>query len=246
MFHHTHVYVATKLYQSKDPLLILGSFLPDLAVMGIIKWDGGLHGAKSTASFSKFIQKYPSSTSLYKGVLAHNILDDYTHTNYHGVPGYAFQNNDKLVNQIKKYYDLDKDRAKGIAHNYIESAVDIMLLKDHSEVQGLIKKIVKTKTRDEIINLCSSYFKIDKNEFSKALLEFYTLFTKYDFAKKNSWLLFWKDLEELLSLKDIGVENREVLLNKALNIVENTYNDFLNFSIQNGLKKVTKLDISGN
>lgn len=97
MFHHTHSYLASKLYKSQDPFLLLGSILPDIAVTKIIKWTGGLHGKRSVNKFTKFINKNPGYDWLLKGVIAHNVIDDFTHKNYKGETGYAFQNNQELV-----------------------------------------------------------------------------------------------------------------------------------------------------
>jgi hypothetical protein len=230
MFHHAHAYVATKIYQADDQLLILGSFLPDLAVMGIIKWEGGLHGKESSADFAKFILEYPAYVSLFKGVLAHNVLDDLSHLEYHTKPGYAFQNTQELAELVMKFYGLDEEGAKAKAHNFIEMAVDIKLLQDHPEIQSLIKKSIKEPDREELSKLLGTYFKIDAIQFETTLSEYWTLFTKYDFSKAENWALFWGDLEPLLSLKNIGNEKRKELLEVALSIVKNTYQDFLAYT----------------
>ena len=65
MFHNTHVYLATRLYKSYDNLLMLGAFLPDIAITKIIQWEGGLHGKKATLMFKKFTQKNPKYVTLY-------------------------------------------------------------------------------------------------------------------------------------------------------------------------------------
>ncbi|QQG43042.1 MAG: hypothetical protein HYW45_02405 [Candidatus Daviesbacteria bacterium] len=238
MFHNTHVYIASKLYNSADELLLVGSILPDLAVTGIIQWEGGLHGKESVKSFFQFIQGNSTYLNLYKGVYAHNILDDFTHQNYQGEPGFAYQNNKELVQLVKRFYDLDDKGAAGKAHNYIESGVDILLLKEHPEVQNQFRKAINQVDKPQLAYLLSAYFKVDEAKFLVAILQFFELFTKYDFSKQENWVLFWQDLEKLLVLKDIGDKNRKVLIDKSLEIVKNTYQDFLNYSLTEGVKQV--------
>ncbi len=238
MLHNTHAYLASKLYKSEDALLLTGSILPDIAVTKIITWDKGLHGKENFESFFKFVEKnYPDFLNLNKGILAHNIVDDFTHKDYFGGIGYAYQNNKELSKLVSKYYGLDEKRAEGIAHNYIESGVDILLLREHPDIQKQIREAVGRINKKDLADLLSDYFKGDKSKFFAALLQFLDLFTKYDFAKGDNWILFWGDLEKLLSLRDIGVQHRKVLLNKSVNIVKNTHKDFINYSIKEGLKK---------
>ena len=239
MFHYTHSYIAARLYKSQSDLLLVGSIIPDLAVMGIIKWQGGLHGGEAVKNFSQFIQGHPDYLDLYRGVLAHNILDDFTHIDYKGEIGYAFQNNQELADLIGKYYELNDDKwSIGKAHNFIESAVDILLLNEDPTAQDKLKKAIKTVNRKKLSELFSDYFNIDKSEFLESISQFFDLFTKYDFTKEENWVLFWEDLEKLMSLKDIGSQKRKELLDKSISIVKNTYKDFLNYSLAEGVKQV--------
>lgn len=241
MLHNVHVYIASNLYPTKEELLILGSFIPDIAVTGIIKWEGGLHGKESVDSFFRFIQENPAFLNLYKGIYIHNIVDDFTHKNYHGETGFAYQNNKELARLVKKFYGLNDKDAEGKAHNYIESGVDILLLKEHPEVAEQIRKVVNQIDKQKLAGLLGSYFDIDKEKFLKALSEFFALFTKYDFSLEDNWALFWRELEELLSLKDIGTEKRKILLAKSTQMVKNTYQDFLEYAISEGSKNVPDL-----
>lgn len=235
MLHHTHAFTVSRLYQSQDDLLLMGSILPDIAVTKIIKWEGGLHGKRSVNHLTKFIDKYPNYHWLLKGVIAHNVVDDFTHKDYQGGKGYAFQNNQELVILIAKYYGLGKKAARGLAHNYIESGVDIWLLQDQPIIQKTLKRALRSINQEKLSNLLGSYFKIDQKKFYNSLTKFINLFTKYDFSQKESWILFWQDLEILLSLKDIGNQKRKELLDKGVDIVKNTYQEFLTYSTKSPL-----------
>ncbi|MBI2021291.1 hypothetical protein HYS93_00195 [Candidatus Daviesbacteria bacterium] len=237
MFHNTHAYLASKIYQSEDTLLIIGSILPDIAVTKVIKWEGGLHGFDRCKDFEKFIQGYePDYMNLYKGIYAHNIVDDITHKNYIGGVGYAYQNNHELVGLVKRLYGLDEDRAKGVAHNYIESAVDILLLEKYPKVQQLLRNAANSIDKEYIAELLSEYFRLNKEDLEINLNKFLDLFTKYDFKDQISWVRFWEDLEKLLSLKSLTSEQRGEILITALNSVKLTYEDFLSYTIIKGHK----------
>lgn len=239
MFHHAHVYLAGKLFDSEDPLLLLGSILPDLAVVAVIKWEDGLHGKDADNSFLKFVKdKYPSFLDLARGVHAHNIIDDFTHKDYVGGTGYAFQNNKQLARLIAKYYQLDKQGSIGKAHNFIESGVDISLLIMQPEIQNKLRDAISIVDREKLAEILSSYFNIDRDKFLKALSQFFDLFTKYDFTIKDNWFLFWTDLEKLLSLKDIGDQKRAELIDESINIARDTYKDFFEYSITKGQKMI--------
>lgn len=238
MFHHTHAYIASKLYKSENDLLLVGSILPDIAVTKIIAWEGGLHGTESVQSFFKFIQnKYPQFLDLYKGILAHNILDDFTHKDY-GATGYAYQNNKELVKLVSKYYALDDASARGKAHNYIESGVDILLLQENPSIQLKLKKALRSIDQRELAELLSEYFASDKNEVINAISFFFDLFTKYNFEKLDNWAEFWRDLAQLLSLKKIEEKERKSLLDMSVEVTKNTYEDFLNYALSQGVKKI--------
>lgn len=141
---------------------------------------------------------------------------------------------------VVKYYSLDKKEGRIIAHSYIESGVDILLLTDYPSFQKKFKQALRQVHIKKLSELLEIYFNIDQEKFYEALTQFIDLFTKYDFSKTNNWVLFWKDLEILLSLKNIGDKKRKELLDMSLSIVKNTYKDFLVYSQSEGLKEINE------
>jgi len=239
MFQHAHFYLALKWFKSRNALLCVGSFLPDIAITGIISWDKGLHGKKNVEKFYGFVAKqYPSHLDLYRGILAHNVLDNFTHEEYKDKVGYAYQNNETLAKLVKKYYHLDEKKAARIAHNYIESGVDINLLKKKPEILRQIRKAIQKVDKSELASLLASYFDVDAQKFENALSIFFEVFTKHDFTKAEGWISFWEDLEGPLSLKSISQKEKRELLDTSLVITAPTYSVFLNYSFKEGLKKI--------
>lgn len=239
MFYNAHVFVASKLYGYDDKLILVGSILPDIAITRIIGWENGLHGKENVRKFSKFAKSNSSSLfELCKGIAAHSILDDFTHKNYNNNIGYAYQNNGKLSEIIIKYYKLDNEAtASTIAHNYIESAVDIVLLQEHSQLQLKIKNAIEQIDINSISNLLGLYFTTSKEKFRYALIKYFNLVNRHDLKTLEGWMLFWEDLENILSIKRIDKDKKRELLNFSINLVSNTCKDFINFSIRQGLRE---------
>lgn len=230
MFHHTHSYLASKITDSEEPLVLLGSMLPDLAITGVISWEQGLHGAEADFQFTEFIeQNYPAFINLAKGVHAHNVVDDFTHLDYKGKPGYAFQNNKELVLLVGNFYELDEEKAKSKAHNFIESSVDIQLINDMPEIQTKLRMAINQIEREKIAKILAEFLRKDRQKIFEALNIYLELFTKYDFSKQGEWVSFWIDLEKYMKLKNIGNGKRTQLLNKANEATEKTYKAFINF-----------------
>ena len=239
MFYNAHAYVASKLYKSEDSLLLIGSILPDIAVMKIIDWGNGLHGKENAKKFIEFLQEeFPNYIFLGKGVYAHSVLDDISHLGYRGGVGYTYQNNKELVELIGQYYNEDEDMAKRKAHNYIESGVDILLLKEHPGMQSLVEQALESLDLNELSALLGAYFKIDKKQFEKAISQYFNVLTKNDLRKESNWIFFWKDLNKIMGLKDIEDTKIKILLDKSIDITKDTYKDFLQYSITEGLREI--------
>jgi len=239
MFYNAHAYVASKLYKSEDSLLLIGSILPDIAITKIIDWGNGLHGKENAKTFVKFIQEErPGYLFLGKGVYAHCILDDVSHLKYRDGIGYAYQNNEELSEFVGQYYNEDKEMAKRKAHNYIESGVDILLLKEHPEIQGLVEQAMEKIDVNELSALLSSYFKIDNEKFKMAISQYFDIVTKHDLRNKDNWIFFWEDLDKAMGLKNIEDIKIKTLLDKSIDLTKNTYRDFLHYSIAEGLKEI--------
>ena len=64
MFFHTHVYYSKKVDKSLDPLKVVGSFLPDLALTGVITWDD-LHKKKNILDFLIMLERIIQNINLY-------------------------------------------------------------------------------------------------------------------------------------------------------------------------------------
>ncbi len=239
MFYNAHVFFASKLYNSDSPLILIGSILPDIAITKIIEWDNSLHHTSNLVNLLKFVEKHNSSLKdLYKGVFSHRILDDFSHNNYRGSFGYAYQNNEGLSQTISKYYELDKEAAKRIAHNYFESAVDMLLLKENPGLRFKLKNAIEQVNIDSISDILSLYFGRNKLKFRLALVKYCRLISESNMENLKGLVRFWEGLEEMLYIKRIGVDKKTELLKLSINLAKNTYKDFINDCLKKSYEKI--------
>lgn len=236
MFYNAHVFIAEKLYSSNDPLLITGSILPDIAITKIFDWNKtGLHGKENVKNFYNFILKnFPEFEKLALGVLAHNILDDFSHNNYSKNIGYAYQNNQQLINKVSRYYESDKELTERKAHNFIETGVDILMLKDFPNIQNDLEKSLAAIDSNQLCKLFEKYFDIKKTKALESIKEYYSLITEKDLSIKTNWIFLWKKLNRMMGLKNITDQEILDLIDTGIETIRDTYKDFISYSITTG------------
>lgn len=226
MFHNTHIYITTQAQDSTDDLLVLGSVLPDLAITGVLAWDSGLHDYGKVEQFVKSILDKGRSSLLLTGLQSHLAVDALSHETYSDGVGYAYLHTEVLSKHVGELYGLDPQKAKQIAHNYIESAVDIHLLKDRSIRTDYLKS-VEEESVVYVSRALSTFFDVKYDLLLNSFHQYIDLFTKYDYSSKDDWAKFWNELEPLLGLKDIGHAQRMQLIQEAMGITKISYSDFL-------------------
>ena len=232
MFFHAHLYFTQKIFNSKiDDLLVIGSILPDIAVTKIVDWNE-LHKSERVERFEEFVkennQKY---LPLIKGIKSHIVLDNFTHKSYKNGTGYAFQKSPPLINLASECCGIDKKSAKKAAHNFIEIAVDILLLKDDPDLVDILKKSIKSCNKSELSKLLSSFFKKDKDAVFLALSDYFEVILRYNLSNIDGWVSLWADINNLLYSKKIDKCLTSKTIIKATHLVKNSYLEFLEDSI---------------
>ena len=232
MFFHAHLYFSEKIFNLKqDDLLVIGSILPDIAVTKIVGWEE-LHKNKSVEHFEKFIKENNQNyISLIKGIKSHIALDNFTHKSYKNGTGYAFQKSPPLVNLVSKCCDIDKKSSKTVAHNFIEMAVDILLLKDNPILIETLRKSIKSSDKGKLSQLLSSFFKKDNKKMLSSLSYYFETILKYNLNSLDGWVFLWRDINNLLFSKEIDKDLTKKTIIKATHLVKNSYREFLKNSI---------------
>lgn len=229
MFFYTHVYYAKKINKNIDSLSIIGSMLPDLALTSAINWDH-LHKKKDILPFISHLKKnYPPYQSLATGINYHNTLDYLTHLAYkHEKPGYAYKSiNQSLVELVAKAFDVEMDIARIISHNFIESAVEMYVIKENQELIKLVKNAIKNTDKKELAKIMATFYAKSQQEFLSALTIFFTTILKYDLTSIDEWVLLWNDLSIFLFKKEANKVFTKHALNESISLTKHTRANFI-------------------
>lgn len=170
MFPISHAYVASQLTKRTSPLLIFGSVLPDISTTSEnrIRRDY-IHDNPS--GFSQFVgRKYPLLADLATGVRLHSGVnkgaDYYSDDNE---MGFAKIEGKNLIDDVIRVFDIqDKTMALNLAHNFIEAAVDLHLLRSDPDLIKLYSEAMKVKNSE--LSLClSEYLDISEDQITNEL-----------------------------------------------------------------------------
>ncbi len=227
MFPLTHIYCTKRIVKDATPLMLYGSIFPDIPMMGIISWD---KMKDQTEGFSDYIKKsYPDLIDFSKGLLLHEEpkgIDRFVH----GDTGYAYVKGRQILEQIKGYFP---DNSLGIAHNFIELAVEILLAEIIPNLGNELKAVLKfaNNNTNQISKATSEFFSLDKDATRNALQEFNNLFLRMDLSSRDKSIQFGGYLVSKLGKINYSSEIIEQLLTKAIDTVKGDYAKFLQDTI---------------
>jgi len=232
MVFHTHVYHARKLNPNLDKLTVIGSILPDFALTSAISWDD-LHKKSGIVKFSSFVQETnPEQRSLLTGIQYHNSLDFLSHIAYQGTHGYAYNSiTEELVSLVSKAFALDEQRARVTSHNFIESAVEYYVLQEQRELSFIVERTIAAMDMPPLTAMLATYYKKPEKEIATHFINFFSLITKYDLAKSDSWVPFWNDLSQFLFQRESNKNFIKKAFQLSLSLTKDTYKDFLTTAV---------------
>jgi hypothetical protein len=131
MFPLAHVHYSLLVADGPDEQVI-GSILPDAAFTAVVSWTD-LHHSETSAAF--FDHVGPRFAALVEGIRHHAALDARSHDDWRGATGYAYERQtDELRLAVGRACDVDGELARVLAHNFIESAVDLHLFGKRPDV----------------------------------------------------------------------------------------------------------------
>lgn len=234
MYTNTHVYFTKKkLNKLPSELTVVGSFLPDIALMKIIGWED-LHNKETIGKFQDYIGKTkPEFADLGKGIFYHFLLDEITHKRYKSSIGYAYQCiTPKLVTFVSRSFSMkDELTSKTIAHHIIEIAVDSFVVEENPNLLKSVTSAVENADVEQIAQLLSLFFSLDKQITKSALDSFFSLMIKYDTRSMDDCINLCDDVNLLLFNTPINQDPTKQALILARELVNDSYQEFLNFSI---------------
>lgn len=202
MFFNAHTYYSIKRNGGiADSARIVGALLADSAIAGVISWTD-LHDRDIIEAFSSLLSE--DDAPLARGLRDHYELDLKSHDTYEGGIGYAFsRQTHQLRELVTQACGLDSpEQVRGIAHNFIESGVDINLLRYDSSIREASLKALRVADIEHIARYMAAYFKTDTAETKAKLTAYFDLITTYDLEDLDGWVALWADIISLLLKKE--------------------------------------------
>ncbi|MCK5320228.1 hypothetical protein KAJ61_02465 [Candidatus Parcubacteria bacterium] len=235
MFPLTHVYCAKQIANSAKPLLLYGSVFPDIPIVGVVDWD--IMEAK-TEEFSDYIKQNCSSLiDFAEGLLLHEEpkgIDRFVH----GENGYAYVKGKKILKQIKEYFPKN---SLNTAHNFIEFAVEILLVENTPNLINEIKPVLKSANNNisQISEVFSEFFNLEIGKTKNSVKKFNNFLLEMDLSSRDKSIQFYTHLINKLKKTYYSEKIIKELLTESINVVEKNYYKFLQDVISSCIKDLS-------
>lgn len=231
MFFNAHIFFAFQRGKTQDPWRAMGAILPDSAFTGTIGWPD-LHREPAARAFGRALGDNERSRQLVAGILDHIELDNRSHHGAGKGEGYAFSHQSpELVDLAGRACAvLDEQVARGLAHNFIESGVDIHLLVDRPQFQETARQAVRAVDLDWLARAIAKHWQKDPDVTRTRLEDFLELVTAYDLASVNGWADCWIELTSLLLHHEGNEPSAKQALELAVELSASDYTSVLQSS----------------
>lgn len=233
MLFHTHAYHLKKTDQNLNPLKVIGSLLPDLALTKVINWND-LHKEKNILDFFHYVENNaPEYNSLLSGIQAHNTLDYHSHLSYkNSKPGFAYLSiPTEMPSLIEKALNVTPENSKILSHNFIESGVEYYLLQDNSDLPELIKTSTEQIDIENISFLLAKFYKKDNKTALQGLKKLFSFALNYNLKTIDGFVLFWEELSSFYLKTKADPKLTKKAIELSLKITSKTYKEFIEYSI---------------
>jgi len=172
MFPITHIYCVKKLISDTNGQHFLGSVFPDIVITGIMKRTETHYGEIEIVEYFK---KYPDLIGFAKGLFSHNTLDYYCDEDPTPREGYAFKKSKELISDVQKATGLNDIMSLVRSHNFIELAMDIMLLEENPELLDDLNLAKKEIENEKLMKSIGEYYKKNAQDIKNALKEYFEI-----------------------------------------------------------------------
>jgi len=228
----THIYIATKVTGTESPLLIIGSVLPDFVWMSGKFPSDKLHD--NPIDFYDFIKSCDKEMlDLGLGMLLHSNAkgaDYYSHF-YKG--GYAMTKGKRLTKDLVNLFN-SKDEKLNLykAHNFIEAALDMHLLKNNQHLPILYKDAIKKIDIEKITQLIYEFTKLDSKLIRRDLALFFKIFGPESVSSEQAFVSdFFPPILKAAFHQKASAKEILSVLNRAKIITEKDWEDLVSMII---------------
>ena len=218
MFTMTHMYFSFE-FLDKNNAVTLGAMFPDTFIFSPLTYQQTHSNAKKLVEFC--VANYPQYIQFAQSVLLHETLDYFGDKNWEGSGvGYCFINGRDLVSDIMRVYDThDESFATFKAHNFIEMAIQVLLVDTYPGLPELFREAINDIVLiDGLAGMLGDYYKVDCDVIKRSLLRFPTVVEYEDPSLRN--MIAKSNLQTLIkNKKTIDIDEGIKLISQAREIL---------------------------
>ncbi|MFH1787928.1 MAG: hypothetical protein ABH834_00940 [Candidatus Altiarchaeota archaeon] len=223
MFPLVHIYCTKRIVGDASPLLLFGSIFPDIEATGVFSY-GTIND--NVVGFSNFIKdNHPDLRDFAEGLLFHEEpkgVDRFVH----GENGYAFVKGRIIVPFVERHFPkgaLEK------SHNYVELAVQVLLVEEHPEIQDELQRVLESSRRvsSKIAEALSGFFGVGLEKSRESIKIQDELLSTMDFSSVEKAVDWYVGLSNRLRNANYSKDVITAILEKAVEAVQDDYEDFI-------------------
>lgn len=239
----SHIYVSTKVTKRKSPLLVFGSVLPDVSWTSTNEIGRDQIHYAPKELYEYVVKNCSQLMDLALGVRLHSNIDrgaDYYSDDLE--IGFAKVEGRKIEDETANLLGEEKsEKSLVFAHNFIEASVDILLNESRPEILELYRKSVESIDLDEISLCLSKYLHLDKEVVSSEIGRFLNFVGPVAYVSKESLVDRMLVLVKQRRGKDVDRDGTEKILQKAVELMRDKYQGYLDNTIENMQKDFSTL-----
>jgi hypothetical protein len=202
----SHAWVAVNsVPQGNQKLLILGSILPEIMFYTenhpFVKEE--IHeGGEKVYQYLKMSN--PQWADLGLGMITHSFhkgADQFNLDEKLAILGYEGEMAEDLRKKLMSALNVTYERAKGNAHNILELAVELGIIRDHPEFIDEVQQAIADKqTKEEIKNILADCFNKPKDKVSRAIDQLFEKIKPQYLRSAEGLAQLWQEF--ILALSD--------------------------------------------
>lgn len=170
-----------------------------------------------------------SVVAVIRGVRHHMELDERSHNSWRNGGGYAYERQTSaLRDAVQSACSVDDELARTLAHNFIETAVDLYVLSKKPELLGRLQSTLASYDCEPISLALAQWIDSDAKVVAARISEFFGVMCRHDLATIDGMVELWAELLDVLHMTTFDIADAKPLektharkaIELALEIVE--------------------------
>lgn len=205
-----HVYYSLLAKGNGSDAQVIGAILPDAATTVAFSWTD-LHDPARVEEFAATID-HSSLRDVVVGIRHHVELDERAHNAWRGGGGYAYiHQTPELQEAVGAACGVDGDLARTLAHNFIETAVDLHLLAKNPDVFERVQHSINAYGLPPLAAALGKWKQIDVDVMESRLVEFFDVWQRHDLATVDGMVELWVEVLDRLNRSTFNTPDAQPL-----------------------------------